>query len=362
MNVNRVLEVREGNATNTAQRFLSALWHEHQLDSLLAPVAVEGEAMVSPKIIYDPEELAAVRPFTPLMQGNTAAAAWRLIQGGGFGRLAVLLRPCELRALVELSKRASSPADSLQAGAENGEQCVLVIGVDCLGTFTQQEFLSVREAGGIDEITSATLLNAYQGGLIPQAFRTACQVCEWPAPRGADIVIGTLGVDTGKTLLILACDECLDSRLHLISITDGPAPESLVSRRETVVGAVADARAGYRRNLYAEIGSEGRFSDLGSFLAWFANCNLCGKCLKACPLYEGELDSLMGREKSRSPLADLVLLSHWIASCSGCGACEEICARDVPLMRLISSLSHRIREELHYNAGDPAEKMPWTCN
>jgi ferredoxin len=234
--------------------------------------------------------------------------------------------------------------------------------VDCLGTLSQQEFLSVGESLGVEEVTRATLQNAFQGGLIPQPFRTACQVCEWPAPRGADIVIGTLGVDTEKTLLLLACDECLEKRLHLTELTDGPAPEYLVSRRETVVGAVADARLGYRKKLYEEIGSEGRFSDLGSFLAWFANCNLCGKCLKACPLYDGELDSLLGGQKSRSPLADLVLLSHWIASCSGCGMCEEVCGRDVPLMLVISSLSQRIRAEMHYTAGDKSQRLPWICN
>jgi len=362
MNVNRVLEVRDGNATRAVQSFLSALWQEHELDALLAPATKSEQTGVSAQVIRHPEKLAAVDPFTPVMQGNSAAAAWRFIQEETSGRLAVLLRPCELRALVELSKRASSSASPFPARDADAEKCVLVIGVDCLGTYTQQEFLSAGAGHGSDEITRLTLQNASQGGLIPQPFRTACQVCEWPAPRGADIVIGTLGVDTEKTLLVLACDECLDSRLHLTGITDGPAAEYLVSRRETVVGAIADARLGYRRNLYEELGSEGRFSDLGSILAWFANCNLCGKCLKACPIYGGELDSLLGREKSRSPLADLVLLSHWIASCSGCGMCEEVCARDVPLMLLISGLSHRIWEEMHYNAGDLTQKLPWTCN
>ena len=362
MNVNRVLEVQEGNATHTAQRFLSALWQKHQLDALLAPVSVAGQAGVTARVLRHPDELVSVQPFTPVMQGNSAAAAWRFIQEEKSGRLALLLRPCELRALVELSKRSAAPGDPLLASEADADKCVLVIGVDCLGTYSQQEFLSVGELLGVEEVTRATLQNAFQGGLIPQSFRTACQVCEWPAPRGADIVIGTLGVDTEKTLLLLACDECLDSRLHLTELTDGPAPEYLVSRRETVVGAVADARLGYRKNLYEEIGSEGRFSDLGSFLAWFANCNLCGKCLKACPLYDGELDGLLGGEKSRSPLADLVLLSHWIASCSGCGMCEEVCGRDVPLMLVISSLSQRIRAEMHYTAGDKAQRLPWTCN
>jgi formate dehydrogenase subunit beta len=362
MNVNRVLEVRDGNATSTVQGFLSALWQEHNLDALLAPVEIAGQSWVSAQVIRSLEELTSVNPFLPVMQGNCAAEAWHFIQEETSGRLALLLRPCELRALVELSKRRGSAAWKKDTGAADTEKCVLVIGVDCLGTYSRQGLQGAGEERSFDEMTRLTLQNASQGGLIPQPFRTACQVCEWPAPRGADITIGTLGVDTQKTLLILACDECLDSRLHLTGITDGQAPEYLVSRRETVVGAIADARLGYRRNLVEEIGSEGRFSDMGSFLAWFANCNLCGKCLKACPLYGGELDSLLGREKSRSLLADMVLISHWIASCSGCGMCEEECARDVPLMLVISTLSHRVRQEMKYTAGDLAQKLPWTCH
>src|SRR3990172_3927219 len=136
MNVNWVLDVQDGNATYTAQRFLTALWQEHRLDSLLAPVAIAGQAGVSAQVIRHPDELASVRPFLPVMQGNSAAAAWRFIQEESSGRLAVLLRPCELRALVELSKRAVSPASSFRASEAsevNAEKCVLVIGVDCLG-------------------------------------------------------------------------------------------------------------------------------------------------------------------------------------------------------------------------------------
>jgi formate dehydrogenase subunit beta len=207
--------------------------------------------------------------------------------------------------------------------------------------------------------------NAASGGLKPQNFRTACQVCDWPAPRGADVVIGTMGVDIENCLLVISQDEQVDARLSLGALTAGLASEYQVSRRETLVGAVAEARSGVRRRLLGESDSELRFSDLGSFLAWFANCNLCGQCLKSCPLYDEELSSIFSNGKrphlEQSPMSVLVLLSHWITSCSGCGMCEESCARDVPLMLIISALSHRVREEIHYQAGDPAQKLPWSC-
>jgi Fe-S oxidoreductase len=106
-----------------------------------------------------------------------------------------------------------------------------------------------------------------------------------------------------------------------------------------------------------------RFDDLGSILAWLANCSLCGECLKACPIYEGEFAGLANRRDSAqpgiAPLGDMVSLSRWLASCTGCGICEEMCNMHVPLFLLISALSHRIRDKMNYRSGDPAERLPW---
>jgi NAD-dependent dihydropyrimidine dehydrogenase PreA subunit len=188
------------------------------------------------------------------------------------------------------------------------------------------------------------------------------------------VVIGDIGVASDKYLLLIVADEDTDERLAMPAVVDKLATEYQVSRRETVVGAVADARAGVRRTLFEESGSrrsmiaEGggtyRFNDLGSILAWFANCSLCGQCLEACPVYEGEFGGMLGLGRSPhtalSPLAALVEISHWLASCGGCGMCAEMCQQDVPLTLLISALSHRIRTEMGYTAGDPTQRLPWT--
>jgi formate dehydrogenase subunit beta len=356
MNVNRVLEVPDGKPVDAFQDFLLAFWQRNQLQVMLAPVEQPDHTQVTVQVVRDPQALSAVNPFAPVMSCNSAVTALRFIQQEDAGRLAVLLRPCELRALVELAKRNGGSAGATKAG--NGQKCVAVLAVDCLGTLPEEEWRSI----GMEQAIRQTLRNAATGGLMPQNFRTACQVCDWPAPRGADVVIGTVGVDTENCLLVISQDEKVDARLGLQALTSAPASEYQVSRRETLVGAVAEARADVRRRLLGEADSELRFSDLGSFLAWFANCNLCGQCLKACPLYEEELKNIFGdAHPEGSPLTALVRLSHWITSCSGCGMCEAKCSRDVPLMLLISALSHRVREEMHYQAGNPAQKLPWSC-
>ena len=149
--------------------------------------------------------------------------------------------------------------------------------------------------------------------------------------------------------------------LRLGAVTDGIASEAEAVRREVAVGAIA----GKRSKVHAEASKSvpQRFNDAGSMLAWFAGCSLCGDCLDACPLYDGELGGLLGvggtRYGGQALFAELVDVSRWLASCSGCGMCEEACGSDVPLTLFISAVTHRIQEELYYAAGDPSQPLPW---
>ncbi len=354
MNVNRILEVQYGETLSALRQFLTACWVQNKLDAMLAPVELEDSSSIIPQVIEEPAGLAAINPFAPLMTSNAASIANRFVQENPDRRLAILLRPCELRAFVELQKRHA---------AEHQPNHLVVLGVDCLGTFTHSDYLHSLETQSLSEVTADVLRNAAEGGLRPQRFRTACMVCDSPAPCGSDIIIGTIGIPSNEFLLIIARDESINEHLGLNAFTSTLATEYQVSHRETVVGAISDMRAGMRKSLVEEMQTAYRFNDLGSFLAWFASCSLCGQCLDACPMYQGQFDSLLGKRETqqsgRSALAELVLISRWIASCSGCGMCEEMCENRVPLTLLISALSHRVRSEMHYKCGDPAQPPPW---
>jgi formate dehydrogenase subunit beta len=354
MNVNRVLVVHDGDTVDSFRGFLAAWWEQYRPEMLLAPVEKKDRRGLMAKVIEAPAELVDVNPFAPVMSGNAASTAHRLLQENSGKRLAVMLRPCELRAFIELQKRQKPRVEYAKA---------VVIGVDCLGTYSKDDYERAVEASGAKEITGEVLRNAAEGGFRPQSFRTACQICDWSAPRGADLTIGTIGVDSSEFLLLIARDEKTDDALGLEGLAGELASERQVSRRETVVGAIADTHVGLRKQMIEDMKGVYRFDELGSILAWLASCSLCGECLKACPIYEGEFAGLLNRRRGAetgvAPLGDMVSLSRWLASCAGCGMCEEGCNMHVPLFLLISALSHRIRDKMHYHSGDPAEQLPW---
>lgn len=359
MNVNRILHVREEDPVKTLQGFLAAWWGQLGLDAMLVPVQSQDQDVVSPQVISDPAELSKVNPFAPVMLANTATLIQDFVRDHPNGHLAVILRPCELRATIELRKRHRICYQQVYGG--NEQESLVLIGVDCPGTFSEavyaQHVDSQQEDG---EILHVTRSYGKQQSYVPFEVRQTCQMCDSPGPMGADLTIGTIGIEPDGNLLMIARNEDIDDMLRLQNVTDGVASESQVEFREMMVGKLVDQRAEKRSALM-----EGKTlpEDLTSALALFARCTLCADCLDACPLYDGELAGMLGagdgRQSGRPLLAELIRVSRWLASCSGCGMCRESCEQGIPLTQIVMVLSHRIQKELHYRPGDPTHRLPW---
>src|SRR5512146_2507534 len=99
MNVNRILHVRDSDTVKTLQDFLAAWWRLVELDAMLAPVELPNHMGVSPQVITQPVDLMKINPFAPVMLNNTAAVIQGFLDDHPHSHLAVILRPCELRAL-----------------------------------------------------------------------------------------------------------------------------------------------------------------------------------------------------------------------------------------------------------------------
>jgi formate dehydrogenase subunit beta len=354
MNVNRIYPLGDVDTLTAMRKFLSTWWMTYQPHAMFAPLELEDEHNLAAQMIKDPIEMERVNPFAPFMPFNAAIQARQFIREHPGERLALMMRPCELRAYFELEKRDPITTETSE---------IVLIGVDCLGTFSKDEYHRRVEETGLRQVTDEVLRNASQGGWKSLPFRTACQVCDWGAPRGADMAISIIGVESDKHLLIILRNEEIDAHLGVSNIARELANEYQVSHRETMVGAIADTHTGMRRVLLDEMQEKCSFNELGCLLAWFASCTLCGDCLKACPFCQGE-SAVKGAQRSEGllSLADLVDISRRLTSCSGCGMCEENCPSHIPMALIFSALSHRIRDEIHYRAGDPAEKLPWTVS
>ena len=359
MNVNRILHVRDENTLKTLQDFLAAWWGQVGLDAMLAPVELPDHSAVSPQVISDPAELSNVNPFAPVMLANTATIIQDFVRDNPSRHLAVILRPCELRAMIELRKRHRVYYQSVYGG--NDQESLIVIGVDCPGTFSQEEYHQHLISSQDDaEMLHVGLSYGKKESYLPHEVRPTCQMCDSPSPLGADLVVGTIGIEPQGDLLLIARNEDVDASLRLEYVTDRLATEPQVVAREVMVGKLVDKRIEKRADLMNQPFPVENFS---SALALFARCTLCADCLDACPLYDGELAGMLGageaRQSGRPLLSELIRVSRWLASCSGCGMCRESCQYGIPLTQIVTTLSHRIQSELHYKPGDPGQRLPW---
>lgn len=360
MQIDRVLSFDSGNGLNRLREFLWMFWKWNAFSAMLAPVELPDGAGVTAQIIDDPERIAEVNPFAPVMLSNSTAMFEEFLRSYPGGRLITILRPCELSTLIEQKKRnritfASPTVD------RSTDELVVLVGVDCPGTYPKEQYNQRVIDSGIESITNEALLYGGDGGLLRNQLRLACQLCDSPVPKGADITIGFLGVAPHHYISITPRDQFIDNLLNLEESTDQIASEHHVQNRQAIIRAIKKECASRRNQLM--VGKTWKIGDLCNLLACSARCTLCADCLDACPLYKGELSGMLGvgtsQQRQQPLLLEFVTLSRWLAACSGCGMCQEACEHGVSLFPLIYVLSHRIREELNYPVGDPLEQLPW---
>ena len=103
-----VIPVENNDPLAAVRGFLKRLLEAKAVDALLVPMETLAGA-ITPMLVADPDSLDAANPLAPVMGLNAARAAGQVSirepQGReGRPRIGAVLRPCELRALVELVK------------------------------------------------------------------------------------------------------------------------------------------------------------------------------------------------------------------------------------------------------------------
>lgn len=350
MLVGRVLEVGREGPVAALQAFLSGLMRTSGAQIVLAPTVVrDGE--VNPQVLASGAESVRVNPLLPLMQANAAAMLRRVVDEAPGYPVVAVLRPCEVRAVVELAKQGKIDLERL-----------ILVGVDCLSTYDPEYWRrgSDLHPGHASWLMDEALALARTGQVHSQGYRLACELCDRPAAdyRAADILVGLVGVDTQQSILVLA-DEAKDSRWGLQALTDRPATE-----RETVDREVTLWRLGERRKEAAAARLEGLgLTDAypGVILGYMRRCTLCGDCIDACPQWSEELRSAAGQGKDAFIQA-LLGATQRLASCSGCGMCQVHCPEGIPLSAIQHALSQQIQRRMHYVAGrDVHDPLPWSA-
>jgi formate dehydrogenase subunit beta len=357
------IPVIEGNTTEAIQRLLIKLLESGLVDALMVPMRTPA-GTVTPALVSDPRLLEAADPLAPVLPVNGATLAGKLSVRDPRAKVGVLLRPCEMRALVELTKMQQASLDSL-----------LLISIDCAGTYNVPEFQ--RRSAGEDqaqlwqELYHAATQNPEQP---IAALRAACQVCEQPVYEGAQIRIELLGTDTQQHLTLEMADDLAADLAEGLALQ--PAGED---QRQESVQRLVEARTNHREAEFAKIrqrlgDADGRGENgaqLETLTGVFAACIRCHNCMTVCPIcycktcvfksevFDHEPMQFINwaRQKGAYRLpSDTILfhmtrLNHMGLSCVGCGMCTEACPAELPVGMVFRAIGQRLQQTFDYAPG-----------
>jgi formate dehydrogenase subunit beta len=357
-----ILPVENGNTLAAVRSFLHSLLDSGTVEAVFVPMEIgDKSGAVVPALVTNPDLLENANPLAPVMPINNARAVSALTVKQPAGTLAAVLRPCEIRALIELVK--------LQQASLDG---VILIGMDCPGTYEVTDYIELQGSGGFD-------LNQYlSGGLngheatngVPP-LRPACRMCDQPVPEATDISLHLFSVtDAGGIPITIS--EAVASRLDFL-----PPPQDETPGRQAVVQELIESRRQVRTRELAAVNE--RLNSDGGLASYFATCIRCHNCMTVCPICycktclfkTASFDhppehyyNLARRKGGIRMLGDTMLfhltrLNHMSLSCVSCGMCTSACPSDIPVGAIFSAIGAKVQEAFDYKPGrDVAEALP----
>ncbi len=358
-----IIDVHDNDQTAALKELARSVLAMEEIAAILVPLRLSDQALVMPVLVSDPDQLEGMDPLAPAFAFNAAKIVTRLTRRPAGQKVAVMLRPCEIRAFVELVK--------LKQGCRED---VVIIGHDCPGAFSNKDYLAfVRDQGR--ESTS----NFFKAAMDPSvsaedvfSLAPACRACEQFVPHGADLAVLLFGVDTRNQLLIRAGSDSGEAILDRLALSSVQVPP----QRDAVVQALMDKRLAVRDHMIAD--TEAASNSLEKLSAYLANCVNCYNCRVACPVcycrecvfvtdvFDHDPGQYLGWAKRKGAIKmptdtlfyHLTRLVHMSTACVGCGQCSNACPNDVPVMELFRSVALRTQTAFQYQAGKDAEQKP----
>ncbi len=357
------IDVHDNDQTAALKALAQSILAMDEIAAILVPRRLSTQTLVMPVLVSDPDRLEGMDPLAPAFAFNAAKMVSRLTRRPAGQKMAVMLRPCEIRAFVELVK--------LKQGRRED---VVIIGHDCPGAFSNKDYLAYVQDRGRDSTSgfldiamdpNVTALDAF-------SLAPACRACEQFVPHGADLAVLLFGVDTRNQLLIQAAGDTGEAILDRLALS----PAQLPPQREAVLQDLLDKRLAVRDSMIADTAAA--TNSLEKLSAYLANCVNCYNCRVACPVcycrecvfvtdvFDHDPGQYLGWADRKGAIKmptdtlfyHLTRLAHMSTACVGCGQCSNACPNEVPVMELFRSVALRTQTAFHYQAGKDVDQKP----
>ncbi|SPF42153.1 formate dehydrogenase B6 [Syntrophobacter sp. SbD1] len=331
--------------------FFKGMLENGAVNAVLVPMA-QAKKGVRLTLVTSAANTAQVDPFAPIAAVSGAKIASSLTSRPSRRKVAMVLRSCEIRAVIELVKLKQVNLDN-----------VLLIGMDCLGRYENTDFAKFQEQGGTSE---SFLENALAGKTSMPDFDIAgaCKICEFPMADNVDMRLCAIGAGNGS-VFIEAVSAKGEEALEKSGLKIGETP---AGRGEAVKKLVA-VRTEARDRKFAEYRAEtNSFEALGDKLAACVNCY---NCRVACPVcycnecvfltdtfrHTGEQFMMWADQGGLLKMPNdtlfyhLTRMTHMSLFCVGCGQCTSACPNDIDLMPLFRTCADKTQARFNYQAG-----------
>jgi formate dehydrogenase subunit beta len=351
-----IINVKDGDLLTTLRDFFRSILQLEDINAILVPQHLPAKNVVMPTLVTDPNQLNGTDPLAPVFPLNGAKIVSRLTRKPMGAKVAVVLRPCEIRAFVELVKLKQGRIEE-----------VVLVGIDCLGAFKNSDYIQINGKKE-EKFTSRFYKDALSGkNLSIEGFdlASACKACENPVPNGADILIGLFGVDVNNHVLIQARTSKGEALFDNLDLFDTKEP----SERLAAVKSLVSERMAYRDKMFAD--TTEATNSLEKLNTYFAVCVNCYNCRVACPVCYCKECVFVTDVFNHDPVqylrwanrkgvikmpTDTVFyhmtrIAHMSTSCVGCGQCTNACPNDIPVMELFRTVSYHTQKAFEYEAG-----------
>lgn len=358
----QIEELKGLELTEALRVFLSGLLESGKVAAVLVPKRTPAGSTVAQVLIAEPDRLEGIDPLAPIQMVNAAQVVRELAKEPLEQKIAAVLRPCEVRAVIELVKLKQASLESLY-----------LIGYDCPGVYDLKDYLDrVEQAGDPDALRCSHLerflapaageASAVEGTAASE-LRAACRLCSHFTAESADLNVAWIGAADGEFFLQAGSDK---GRALLAEAQEA---------REAPAGRAAriEALRAQRIKLQEELPQD--------LLSQLHRCIRCYNCREVCPIcyckecllkpekmgYSSQRYLRRAQKKGQikmpvdTLLYHLTKMNHMACSCVACGLCEQACPMDIPLGSIYSRVGRNVQALFDYVPGRSLEEeMPVT--
>ena len=335
----------------TILTLLKDLLKKGSIDAVLIPMRVPAGDSYAWVLIKDKNLLDNANPIAPIMpvQGANALSSCTK-KGEGNLKIAALMRPCEIRASIELSKLNQVNLES-----------VTLISYDCPGALPMSDYL--QDPGEGEKLFDSLLKKR---GRDVESVKPVCRICDnFSILPVSDLHFG-LSADGGDNILLIPNSEKGTRILKDIDIK----PSEDISSWTKSIEELKKLQEKKRKERFEYV--KNMLEGFDSLVKTFSDCVGCHNCESVCPVcycrqcyFESEIakpdiESILLKTRNRGGIslpADRIMfhvgrMMHMSLSCVSCGLCTDACPVSIPVAELFSYVADRTQQTFEYRSGE----------